>query len=453
MSQFARYLLTGCLALVLLAGAFSGGILVGWLLPNPFDRAEAAQPVVALPEPSQEQQVLPEVVLPEGHPTIAPELDNPEPVNPESTNPEPINPDPIATPQDAETLFAPFWEVWELVHQNYVDQPVDDMEMMRGAIRGMLESLGDQHTSYMDPDQYRQSNMQMQGDYDGIGAWVDTAGEFLVIISPMPGSPAEAAGLKAGDTVIAVDGKDMTNVDGNLVLRSILGPAGTDVTLTIRREGTDAPFDVTVTRARIVIPSVTHEMKEGGIAYVQLSNFGDDTTADLTAALQELLAQNPRGLILDLRNNGGGFVQTAIEVTSQFIPGGPIFYEERGDGTEQVFEAIPGGLATQIPLVVLVNEGSASASEITAGAIQDLKRGTLVGVTTFGKGSVQSWIPLQDEQGAVRITIARWLTPNKRQIHTVGLTPDVVVEMTEDDINAGLDPQLDRAIELLNAQP
>ena len=412
MSKTVRYLLTGCVAIILLLGSFSSGVLVGWFLPheNPVAGAINNDPVVPFPS---------------------------------------NNPGTNGQPQSTEELFEPFWDVWEIVKSEYVDQPVDEVAMMRGAIQGMLEALGDEHTGYMDPEQYEQSNAEMQGEYDGIGAWVDTEGEYLTIISPMDDSPAQKAGLKAGDQVIAVDGEDVTGTPANLVLRKVLGPAGTDVTLTIRREGTTEPFDVTITRAKIVLKSVESEMLEGDIAYVAVNTFGDKTTAELTAALETLMDQNPSGMILDLRNNGGGYLNTAIEVVSQFIPDGVVMYEEYGDGTRDTYEAMRGGLATEIPLVVLVNEGTASASEITAGAIQDYERGKLVGVTTFGKGSVQSWIPLRNDAGAVRVTIARWLTPKERLIHKVGLEPDFVVELTEEDIEAERDPQLDKAIEVL----
>jgi len=399
-------------ALLLMAGAFSGGLIVGWLMPG---NGVAS-------------------VLPSGQPAIV-----------EATVPADV------TPTDLQDLFKPFWEAWQIVQEQYVDQPVDDVALMRGAIRGMLEALGDQHTSYIDPDEYNQANMPMDGEYEGIGAWVDVTGDYVKIISPMPDSPAEKAGLKADDVVIAVDGEDMTGIDGNLVLRRILGPANTDVTLTIQREGEAEPFDVTIRRATIVMTSVRGEILEDNIAYVELSTFGEKTTDELKAELKKVMDQNPSGLILDLRNNGGGYLTTAIEVVSQFVDEGVVMYEQYGDGTMREYKALRGGLATDIPLVVLVNEGTASASEITAGAIQDYGRGTLVGVTTFGKGSVQSWVPLKDDQGAVRVTIARWLTPNERQIHGVGLTPDVVVEITEEDIEAERDPQLDKAIELLTS--
>jgi carboxyl-terminal processing protease len=410
MSKAIRFLLAGCIAIFLLLGAFSGGLAVGWILPhnNPVLGARPQQTPLA------------------GQ-------------NSSGSSPSPT----------LDTLFSPFWEAWKIVHDQYVDQPVNDTNLMRGAIRGMMQGLGDQHSSYMDPDEYKQANMPMNGEYEGIGAYVDTTGEFLIITSPMPGSPAEKAGLKSGDTIIKVDGEDMTGVDGNLVLRRILGPAGSKVTLTVARKGTDKPFDVTITRAKITIKSVEYKMLDNNIAYIKMSTFGDQTTDDLNTALKDLLAQNPKGLILDLRNNGGGYLKTAIEVVSQFIPKGVVMYEQYGDGTKQTYEAIAGGQATKIPLVVLVNEGTASASEITAGAIQDYARGTLVGVKTYGKGSVQNWIPLKNDQGAVRVTIARWLTPKERQIHKKGLAPDVEVQLTDDDIKAGLDPQLAKAVEIL----
>ncbi len=424
MDKTVRFLLAGCLAVFLLVGTFSGGVVAGWFMNDARSRVTGTvedvttAPIVRTPVVSSE--------LPK----------NEQP---------PSN----ASPEELEELFAPFWQAWDLVHKEYVDQPVDDEALMRGAIRGMMDGLGDQHSSYMDPEEFKQANMPMDGEYEGIGAYVDTTGEYLTITTPMPGSPAEAAGLRPNDKIIAVDGEDMTGVDGSLVLQRVLGPAGSEVVLTILREG-EEPFDVTITRATIVLKSVEYEMLENDIAYVKLTTFGEDTTADLKAALREMMDQNPSSMILDLRNNGGGYLTTAIEVVSQFVGEGVVMYEEYGSGEMQSLEAIPGGLATEIPLVVLVNEGTASASEITAGAIQDYGRGTLLGMKTFGKGSVQNWIPLRDEQGAVRVTVARWLTPNERQIHQIGLEPDVVVELTEEDFLADLDPQLDAAVELLS---
>ena len=351
------------------------------------------------------------------------------------------------TPAEYQNLFAPFWEAWNLVHEEYVDQPVDDTLLMQGAIEGMLASLGDKHTSYMDPAEWTQANDSLGGEYEGIGAWVDTSGDYVEIISPMKGSPAYEAGLKPNDLVIAINGEDMTGTPGDLVLKQILGPAGTDVTLTIQRE--EETFDVTITRQNIVVPTVDYEMLDGDIGYVALNTYGDNSTEQLREAIADLLSQGAVGLIFDLRDNGGGYLNTAIEVVSEFIGDGVVMYEQYGDGTTYTYEAIPGGQATEIPLVVLVNEGTASASEITAGAIQDLGRAPLVGAVTYGKGSVQTWVELNDNAGGVRVTIARWLTPDGRQISEVGLIPEYIVEYTQEDFDAGIDPQLDKAIEVM----
>ncbi len=353
-----------------------------------------------------------------------------------------------STPEEYEELFAPFWETWEIIHEEYVDQPVNDRELMQGAIEGMLNALDDRHTSYMNPEEFEQANESLEGEYEGIGAWVDITGDYVEIISPMKGSPAAEAGLMPNDKVIGVNGEDVTGVPGDLVLNQILGPAGTDVTLTIQRNS--ETFEVTITRRNIVVPTVESEMLEDNIGYVALYTYGENTTEQLQESLEELLAQDPEGLILDLRDNGGGYLNTAIQVVSEFIGDGVVMYEQYGDGETYTYEAIPGGLATEIPLVVLVNGGTASASEITAGAIQDYDRAPLVGTTTYGKGSVQTWIELEENAGGVRVTIARWLTPDGRQISGEGLEPEYIVEMTMEDFEQGRDPQLDKAIEVLN---
>lgn len=346
-----------------------------------------------------------------------------------------------------QNLFDPFWQAWDSVHELYVDQPVDDTLLMQGAISGMMNSLGDPHSSYMDPNELQQANASLEGSYEGIGAWVDTSGQFLTIISPMAGSPAESAGLKPGDKIIAIDGVDQTGIDPQIVLRSVLGPAGSQVTLSIQRDNLDSTFDVTITRATIILHDVTGRILDGNIGYIQLSTFGENSAAELHEKLEELLTQNPTGLIFDLRGNTGGYLSTAVDVVSEFISEGTVLIEVYGNGTETRYPAVGGGVATNIPLVVLVNEGTASAAEITAGAIQDYGRGKLIGQTTYGKGSVQQWIELENDQGAIRVTVARWLTPNGRQIHGVGLAPDILVELTEEDQEAEIDPQLDRAVE------
>ncbi len=376
--------------------------------------------------------------------------------------------DQTGTPADMQELFSPFWQAWAYAHQP------DDQALVQGAISGMMDALGDQHSSYMDPNQFTQANIPLDGTYEGIGAWVDPNGEFLTIVSPMADSPAESAGLLPGDEVIAVDGDDMTGIDGNLVIRRILGPANSNVILTVRREGVEAPFDVEITRAQITIPSVEYRMLDDNIAYIHLLTFGDDSRNEVRNAFEELSKENPAGLIFDLRNNGGGYLISAIEVASEFIDKGVLMHEVYGDGEKDTYEALGDGLATEIPLVVLVNEGTASASEIVSGAIQDYGRAPLVGTTTYGKGSVQNWVPLSNNQGAVRVTIARWLTPKERLIHEIGLAPDYplamvsqaaidagfdiesfgltedqVVILSAEDIQNNRDPQLDLAVEVL----
>lgn len=413
MNKTLKYIFAILVVILIGLGSFAGGFVTSQLLPGLGLSLPGETAIVANPTASPEQLA--------------------------------------ATPDDVQALFAPFWQAWTLVHENYVDQPVDDVELMRGAISGMMEALGDEHSSYMDPQDYKDANGSLEGEYEGIGAYVDSTTEYLTITTPMVGSPAERAGLKPGDQVVAIDGVDMTGTPAEAARLKVLGPAGTVVHLTILREGEDELLEFDVTREKITIASATGKMLEGDIAYIQVTTFGDKTTPELLRALEDLMPQNPKGIILDLRNNGGGYLQTAVEVTSEFMGEGVVLYEKYGNGNMDTYEAQSGGLATDpnIPMIVLINEGSASASEIVAGALQDLGRAQLVGATSYGKGSVQNWIPLDGDNGAVRITIAKWLTPNKRTIHEIGLTPDVVVEMTEDDYKNDLDPQLDKAVEVL----
>ena len=413
MNNTTKTILGAFVGLILLAGAFSGGFIVGHLMP-----ATSPLPVLSDLFPSS--------------PAVQPEQE-------------------AATPTELQTLFAPFWEAWNIVHEQYVEQPLDDEKLMQGAIRGMMESLGDEQTFYMEPQVYENETSSLQGQYEGIGAYVDTDGDYLTIVSPIEGSPAEQAGLLPGDKVIAIDGEDMTGVAPEEARLKVLGPEGTRVTLTVVRDGEPEPLEFTITRAQIKIRSAEGKMLENNIGYVDINTFGQRTTQELSATLDDLLKQNPRGLIIDLRNNPGGYLSTSVEVASEFIEDGVILYEEYGDGRRESHEALGGGQATNIPLVVLINEGSASASEILAGALQDYERATLVGMQSFGKGSVQNWVPLSNNQGAARVTIARWLTPDERLIDHIGLMPDIVVEMTPEDFGSEHDPQLDVATETLLA--
>ena len=337
-------------------------------------------------------------------------------------------------------------QVWEIIHNEFLNQPVDEQLLIRGAIRGMAESLNDPYSSYMNPEEYRSQNAPLKGEYTGIGAWVDTSGELLVILSPMPNSPAETIGIKPGDEVVAIDGNDMTILQPAQVLEKILGPAGTKISLSIKRKDIEEILEFELERAVIPIPSVESEVLEGNIGYIRLYTFGDQSTREFKQALNNMIEQQVNGLIFDLRNNTGGYVNTAIEITSLFIPDGVVMVEEWGDGSQTQYETVGKALDTSTPLVILVNEGTASASEITAGALQDYERATLIGTSTFGKGFIQNWVPLRDENGALRITIARWLTPKGRQIEEFGLTPDITVTITDRDIQKKNDSQLNRAL-------
>lgn len=416
MNNTTKFILGLFVSVILLSGAFAGGFIVGHLTPFQGRLPGLESPTTA----------------PSAAPTVTVEQQN-------------------VTPAELQTLFAPFWEAWNIVHQNYVDQPIDDVALMRGAIRGMMDALGDKQTFYMDPVVYETETSSLSGEYEGIGAYVDLDGQYLTIISPIEGSPAEAAGLKPGDAIIAIDGVDMLGFTPEEARQKVLGPAGTEVELTIARDGESETLTFVITRARIVVPSVTGEMLENNIAYIDINTFGGNTTPELDAALDELIPQNPRGIIIDLRNNPGGYLQTSVEVASEFIKDGVILYEQYGDDKRDVFNALGNGRATDLPIVVLMNEGSASASEILAGALQDYGRATLVGTQSYGKGSVQLWIPLSNNEGAARVTIAKWLTPKERAIDGVGLAPDVYIALTVEDFLAERDPQLDAAIETLLA--
>lgn len=414
MNRTMKTILGLFVGIILLAGAFAGGVLVGHLVPASNQLPFFSDLIPSVPSVTPEEQA--------------------------------------ATPDELQTLFVPFWEAWNIVHEQYVDQPVDDVALMRGAIRGMMDALGDKQTFYMDPITYETETSSLQGEYEGIGAYVDTDGEYLTIISPIAGSPAEMAGLRPGDKVIAIDGEDMTGVAPEQARLKVLGPAGTTIILKIQREGEPEPLEFTITRARISIKSAEGKMLEDGIAYVDINTFGDNTTSELRSTLDTLLKENPRGIIIDLRNNPGGYLHTSVEVSSEFIAEGVVLYEQYGDGRRDVYNANGNGQATDLPIVVLVNEGSASASEILAGALQDYGRATLVGVQSYGKGSVQNWVPLSNDQGAARVTIAKWLTPKERAIDGIGLTPDVYVDCSECIlVETENDIQVQAAIETLLA--
>ncbi len=348
----------------------------------------------------------------------------------------------VGVPDDVAESFSPFWEVWDLIHENYFDQPLDDPLLIEGAIDGMLAVLDDPNTRYLSPEDQAMTEQNIEGEIQGIGAEVTEEDGNITIVSPIEGSPAEAAGLQPGDILRTSDGAELTGMSVLEAALLVRGPKGSIVLLGIERDG--ELFEVEIERDTIRIPSVRGEVLEEGIAYVRLTQFGIQTDEELAELLPTLLEDNPTGLILDLRRNPGGSLDTAVNISEQFLAEGAILIERFGDGREREFDAEDGEIAETIPMAVLIDEGSASASEVLAGAIQDRERGILIGQTSFGKGTVQSWQELSNG-GGVRITIARWLTPEERWVHEEGLTPEYFIPLTESEE----DEQLDAAIDYL----
>lgn len=344
-------------------------------------------------------------------------------------------------------------QVLDAIQAEYYGEIPNRDKLTYGAINGMLNALGDPYTSFIPPDVARIINEDASGQFEGIGATVRMRQDgYLEVVRPLPNQPAEKAGVKAGDLIVEVDGQSIVGVGLYEALGLIRGKAGTQVTIKVLREGEKEPLVFTITRARIEMPIVEYRMLENNIGYISLSEFDANATKRVDEALKALQGQGAEALIFDLRDNPGGWLDQALGVADLFIKDGVIAIE-RGytDGkqeSEQVFKAHAGERGETIRMVVLVNGGSASASEIVAGALQDRGRATLIGQNTLGKGSVQRPRTLYDGS-QLRVTIARWYTPNDRSIHGDGLKPDIVVEVPE-DTPVDQDPQLQRAIEYLS---
>lgn len=356
---------------------------------------------------------------------------------------------PLAPRTESPEYFKVFWEAWGITQQNFVDpKALDPLRMTRGAIKGMLDSLGDPHTGYVDPQLYKFEQADLEGAFDGIGAQVGIQNRRLTVIAPMEGSPAEKAGIRPGDLILQIDGKDTTSMSVAEAVSKIRGQRGTKVKLSLLHEGDKRPTEVEIVRDQIRLPSTTRKILPGNIGYVRLAFFSEKVKDDLKPVLESLVKGQVDGLVLDLRNNPGGLLDETISVASQFIKQGVVAYQVDKDGKKTEYPVRPGGIATDIPMVVLVNKGSASASEILAGAIQDAGRGVIIGEETFGKGSVNRFHELSDGS-ALYVTFARWLTPKGHLIEGKGLLPDIEVTLTDEDRQAGRDPQLDRALEYL----
>ena len=353
--------------------------------------------------------------------------------------------------QDTTIDFSLFCIFWGILENKYVDKSkLDARELFYGAIDGMLAATGDPYTTFFSPKENQEFNEDISGTFEGIGAEMGIKDDIITIIAPLEGMPAEKAGLQAGDKIVKIDDVNSSAYSLDEAVKHIRGPKGTEVKLTIFREGEEEARDVMVARAVILVKSVRFEMKDEGIAYIKVNRFGDDTEKEFKSAVSETLQKKAKGIVIDLRNNPGGFLDTAVDMASQMLPAGKVVVmEEDGAGTRKELRARGGDVLSVFPTVVLINQGSASASEILAGALRDNRDNvTLVGKKSFGKGSVQELISVSKET-AVKITVARWLTPSGKQIHNVGIVPDIEVGLSSDDIKEKRDPQLDRAIEEL----
>ena len=345
--------------------------------------------------------------------------------------------------------FARLAEVWEILQREHIDGAnINPQTVSDGAIRGMLASLDDPYAAYLDREQFPLERQDIRGFFEGIGAEVGMKEGHVTVLAPMPDSPAEEAGIRPGDMILAVDGEDIRGLSLLEVIHKIRGEAGTTVRLSVRRLNGVDTVEIAIERGRITLQSVNLLMQVGRIGHLKLSGFTGATNDELKAALERFERSQGVGMVVDLRNNPGGLVSSVVDVTSQFVDEGLVLYQIDAKGHRRDWEVEPGGLAHEIPVVVLVNEFSASASEVFAGAIIDHERAPVVGVTTFGKGSVNNLWPLSDGSG-INVTTARWYTPSGTLIEGEGIIPDIVEEPSEDELE---DPQLDRAIELLQQE-
>ena len=349
--------------------------------------------------------------------------------------------------------FSILGEVWQTLEDYYVNKTaLAPDELSEGAIDGLLDALGDPYTSYIDAETYKLSIPALEGSFEGIGAVITVEDGQLTVVSPIAGSPAESQGIRSGDRILQIDGQPTSGMSLAEAVLKIRGPQGTKVTLLILHQGESTPVEIEIIREEIELDSVYLDMLPDDIAYIKITYFTERTHEELVAAINDAIESGGKAIILDLRNNPGGYLHIVVQVADEFLDGGIVLYQADDDGnvTEE-WPASPGGLATDLPMVLLVNGGSASGSEVLAGALQDRERAPLIGTTTYGSGSVKGFYQLS-QGSALYLTTGRWLTPNGRLIEGVGLDPDFEIELTEEDIENGRDPQLEFAIEYVKAQ-
>lgn len=341
--------------------------------------------------------------------------------------------------------FGIFWKAWNMISDKYVGT-YSAQKLVNGAIKGMVDALDDPYSNFLDQTENTALQQDLSGKFEGIGAELSKKDGKVIIIAPLSDSPAEKAGLKAQDQILGIDDKDISNLSLDEAVSKIRGAKGTEVTLLINRQGFQIPQEFKITRGLIIVNSVKWEMK-GDIGYIQITQFGGDTSELAKKAAQELSRKKPKAIVLDLRNNPGGYLDSAVDVSSLFVPKGSVVVKEQyKDGHKEELKTTFEPILKDYKVIVLVNEGSASASEIVAGALQDLRSATLIGKKTFGKGSVQELQNL-DTSAVLKLTIAKWLTPYNRTIDKEGIKPNIEVDRTETDQAQNLDPQLDKALE------
>ena len=348
--------------------------------------------------------------------------------------------------------FNEFWNVWDLLKDKFVNKDkLTDKQMFYGAMRGLVNSLNDPYSVFMEPKLAQEFANDLAGTFEGIGAEIGMRNDIITIIAPLADMPAEKAGLKAGDKIYAIDGKSTASLSVDEAVNKIRGPKGTTVTLTILREGMQQAKDYKITREVIIVKSVRTEMRQDGIFVLKITNFNNDTLDLFKKAVQEIVTKNPKAIIFDLRNNPGGYLDTAVDVASEWIEDGVVVTERFTKEKKNEYLARGRARLKDFLTVVLVNQGSASASEIVAGALKDYNKATIIGKKTFGKGSVQTLEDLQDGS-SVKITVAEWLTPQGNNINEQGITPNIEVDLTQDDSNSNKDPQMDKAIEVIKQE-
>lgn len=356
----------------------------------------------------------------------------------------------VSAEEEGEADLSLFWEIVSILRQKHVDGgELTNEKVIEGAIKGVIGQLDDPYTSFLMPADARKFNEDLSGVFGGIGAEISIKEDQLIIVSPLKGNPAETVGLKPNDKVLKVDDRSTEGIDIDEAVKIIRGEPGTIVTLLIMREGWNEPRDFKILRAIVVIPTLDWEMKEGQIAYFRIYNFNANLTSAFTSSAIKTLLYRPKGIIIDLRNNPGGFLEVSTDITGWFVKRGNVILREKFSSEDERYIISSGnGALSYIPTVVLVNEGSASASEILAGALRDLRDVKIVGMKTFGKGSVQELQNL-DNGSIIKFSIAEWLTPNGTSINKEGITPDFEIKITEEDLEEGRDPQLEKAMELL----